>query len=302
MNRMICIRKKWNRYFRLALCLLAASLCIVAVPASSVSSAEVNPREELEVINRPVNVSGLTGLLVTTSPFTVPYKTIEFSLGALSEKSSRPDYSLNQLPSVTITAGVSERSEVTIGWSYVQKILTESGRQRGTGNPSLAWKYAVFPQDDSSSMPAVALIASIAGAGNNKDIDLNGILHWGAGIGLAIGREISLGDHIVALYADGQLVVHDLDEERARDRYGLLNAGLLVPISKNRNLQMIIEYNTAFDIDRITPQGGDYSALLYGLRLVTERFNLSLGSQFIHKQVDGFDNSNRIVATMSMKL
>jgi hypothetical protein len=296
MNRAICLRKKKDSSFFHTLYLLSASLCIVAIMASAGLS------EELEVINRPVNTTGLTGLLVTAGPFTIPYKTFEFSFGAISEKSSRPDYSLNQLPSLTVTAGVTEKSELSLGWSYVQKTLTESSRQRGAGNAVLSGKYAILPQDESSSMPAVALIASIAAGGDNKDINLNGIVHWGARIGLAAGREIEWGDHILALYADAQLAVNDLNSDRYRDRYGLLNVGLLVPISKNRNLQMIVEYNTAFDIDRTTPQGGDYSALLYGLRLVTERFNLSLGSQFIHKQVEGFDNSNGVIAMISIKM
>jgi len=276
--------------------LLSTSLLVVLLIAPAAGS------EELEMINRPVNTSGLTGLLATTGPFTMPYKTVEIGMAALSEKSTTPDYSLNQLPSVTVTAGLSEKSELMLGWSYVQRITTDSGRERGTGNPLIAWKYMLLPQVETSSLPSLALILGASGGGSSKEINLNGIDHWGARVGIAAGREITWGDHIVGIYADGQLVVHDLNNENQRDRYGLMNVGILFPISKYRNLQMMVEYTVSTGIDRITPQGGDYSAILYGLRLVTERFNLSIGSSFIRKQVEGFDNSNGVIGMMSFKL
>jgi hypothetical protein len=294
MNGQRNVRSKPDCPPRRALYQLLAVLVFIALLASPGRS------EELEMINRPVNISGLTGLLITTGPFTIPYKAVEVGIGAFSEKSTRPDYSLNQLPSVTVTTGLSERSEITIGWSYVQKVFAESRRERGTGNPTLAGKYTILPQAEESWVPAVALLLAASGGGD-KDINLNGIVHWGARVGLATGKEISFGDHVLGLYADGQLVVHDLNNDTLRDRYGLLNAGILFPISKNRNLQMLVEYSISTGIDRINAQGGDYSALLYGLRLVTERFNLSIGSQFIRKQVEGFENSNGVTAVTSLK-
>ncbi len=293
----------WTRNERVFRCslfgllsLLAISVCLTALMMQPVGA------EELDMVNRPVNVSGLTGLLVTTSPFILPLKTFEFSIGALSEKSNRPDYSLNELPSITLSAGVSENSELALKGSLVQETLADSTRERGTGNTELSWKYSLYPQLETSSVPAVAVMVSAVAAGSNKDLKLNGVLHWGARIGLSAGREISWGDYVLGLYADGQLIVHDLNNDQVRDRYGLMNAGLLLPISKYRNLQMILEYSLSNGIDRETQRGGDYSALLYGLRMVTERFNLSIGSQFVRKQVEGFNNTSRIIGIMSFKL
>ncbi len=179
--------------------------------------------------------------------------------------------------------------------------MLPGARERGTGNFNIGLKYTVLPQLESSWVPAVALFASGSTGADNKDIVLNGIIHWGARVGLAAGREINWGEHIIGIYGDAQLVVHDLNNENYRDRYGLFNAGLLFPVSKNRNLQMVVEYTFTTGIDRITAQGGDYSALLYGLRLVTERFNFSIGSQFIRKRVEGFDDSTGIIAVSSIK-
>jgi hypothetical protein len=47
--------------------------------------------------------------------------------------------------------------------------------------------------------------------------------------------------------------------------------------------------------------GGDYTGLTYGLRLVTERFNLTIGSQSLHKKLEGYDNSGRLIGLMSVK-
>jgi hypothetical protein len=43
---------------------------------------DVAVAEELEIVNRPVNTSGLTGLLMTTSPYTLAPGTVE--IGPLS--------------------------------------------------------------------------------------------------------------------------------------------------------------------------------------------------------------------------
>jgi hypothetical protein len=138
---------------------------------------------------------------------------------------------------------------------------------------------------------------------SDEEADIPGVAHWGTRFGLTAGREITLGDHVIGIYADGQMVLQDLSDARSRDRYGLMNAGLLFPISKYRNLQMLLEYTIATGVDRqLVIEGGDYSGVTSGLRLVTERFNLSIGTQFLRKRAEGFDNSTRIIGMMSFKI
>jgi len=49
-------------------------------------------------------------------------------------------------------------------------------------------------------------------------------------------------------------------------------------------------------------EGGDYTAATYGLRLLSEQFNLTIGTQFLRKRTEGYGNSGRVVGLMSMKL
>lgn len=62
-----------------------------------------------------------------------------------------------------------------------------------------------------------------------------------------------------------------------------------------------MEYSLVSGKDKISLNGGDYSALTYGLRLVSERFNLTIGTQFLRKQIEGYDNSGRVIGSLSMK-
>jgi hypothetical protein len=130
---------------------------------------------------------------------------------------------------------------------------------------------------------------------------MDSVAHWGARLGISAGTEIGWKDYIVAIYADGQVAGQDLTEARLRDLYGIFNAGLLFPISKYRNLQMFIEYSVITGKDRTSLTGGDHSALTYGLRLVSERFNLTIGTQSIRKKIEGLDDSGRVIGLISIK-
>jgi hypothetical protein len=258
--------------------------------------------EDLEMINRPVNTSGLTGLLFTTAPFTLSPRSVEIGVAALSENSTVPNYSVGELPAVSITAGIAQGMELALKGSFFHKTVKEGNKVRGTGDTELSYKWNFLPRTESSSFPALALIITGIAPTGSRDLNLvGGVAHWGTRFGLSAGREITWGDHVIGVYADGQMAVHDLSDQRFRDRYGILNAGLLLPISKYRNLQMLIEYNLVTGIDKISDEGGDYSAVTYGLRLVSEKFNLTIGTQFMHKKVPGFENSNRIVGMTSIK-
>jgi hypothetical protein len=273
---------------------------VLAFVTCFVFAANAAYAEELEMINRPVNLSGLTGLLYTTTPFTVPSNTVEISAAAISEKSTVPNYDINEMPSMAITVGFLDTMEFAVKSSYFHKSIQEGNKERGFGDTELSYKWTFLPQPD-RPLPAVAFILTGIAPTSDKEAGIAGVTHWGARSGLSIGREIIWGDHVIGLYADGQLVVHDLNDQNLRDKYGMANAGILFPVSKYRNLQMLMEYSLVNGIDRITPEGGDYSAITYGLRVVTERINLSIGTQFVHKLVEGFENSSRVIGMMSVK-
>ncbi len=281
----------WHRTFFV----LITALWTLAAPPS-LRAEEL----ELEMINRPVNLSGLTGLLFTTSPFTVPSGFAELSAAALSEKSTKPDYTLNEIP-FSITAGISNSMELTLKGAYLQRTTSDGIKKRGTGNTELTYKWNFLPQAASSSMPAIAVIVGGIAATSSIATQIDSIERWGARIGLSAGREAEWGDHIIGVYADASMIIHDLSDGAQRDRYGVFNAGLLFPISKYRNLQMMIEYSLVSGVDRITTVGGDQSSITYGLRLVNEKFNFTIGTEFIHKHEKDFDRSSRIIGMTSIK-
>ncbi len=97
------------------------------------------------------------------------------------------------------------------------------------------------------------------------------------------------------------MVGHDPTVEKNRNIYEIYNAGFLYPVSKHQNLQMFLEYNIVTGRELITLDGGDYTAFTYGIRLVSERFNLTIGSQFLKKSQLGYDNSGRVIGLLSMK-
>lgn len=81
----------------------------------------------------------------------------------------------------------------------------------------------------------------------------------------------------------------------------MANAGVLFPISKYRNLQMFFEYSIVHGKDFMTLSGDDYSSLNYGLRLISERLNITLGTQYLHKRSEMYDRVGRVGGTMSIK-
>ena len=257
--------------------------------------------EELEIVNRPVNTSGITGLIVTTSPFTLPPRTIEIGVMVLTENSLVPNYTATEYP-LTVSMGLSPRSEIALKSAFHYVNEDPDQISRGMGETELSYKWNFRPQTELSNIPGIALTLTGVFPTGDRAAGTNSIDHWGGRMGISIGSELIWEDHIVGIFADGQVAVQDLSDNELKDSYSLVNAGILFPISKYRNLQMIIEYNLRKGQDIVTIDGGDFSAVTYGLRLVNERFNFTFGTQFIHKSQEKYSDSNRMIGIISIKL
>jgi hypothetical protein len=257
--------------------------------------------EELEIINRPVNISGMTGLLITTSPLTLPPRTFEIGMAVLSEDSLTPKYTSTSYP-LTISLGLASNKELALKTQYVYRHEDPGIKSRGMGDTELSFKWNMHPQLENSYRPGIAVIVTGIFPTGDRDAGTNSVTHWGCRAGIALGSEITWEDQIIAVYADGQVALQDASDETQRDSYALLNAGFLVPISKYRNLQMLVEYNRRSGKDLVNIDDGDYNAVTFGMRLVNERFNLSFGTQFIQKTAEGYSNSSRILGNLSVKL
>ncbi len=264
----------------------------------------LSPAEDIELINRPVNTSGLTGLLFTTAPYTLASGVFEIGASVMSESSDVPDYTLTQYP-LTVTMGTSAHTELAVRFSYFnlkEGPTVTAPTERQAGNIELSYKWNFLYQEEGSPKPSISLILTgIAPVEKNSNTRINDVTHWGVRVGLSAGSEIGWKEHVLGIYGDIQLAGQDLTEERLREVYEIVNAGLLFPISKFRNLQMFIEYTLVNGKDKINIEGGDYSAITYGLRMVSERVNITLGTQFLRKSVEGFDNSNRVIGLISAK-
>jgi hypothetical protein len=284
---------------KLTIFIVLFNLCALTLLWSSVAVAE-----EIEIVNRPVNTSGLTGLLITSSPFTLTPGTVEIGASIQSENSIRPDFTITEYP-LSATIGISNSSELAFKSSYFTISEGPTGSNvitRKTGDIELSYKWTFMPKPEASLRPAVALIVTgIMPTDDNSDRKTNSVTHWGMRLGISVGTEINWKDHVLGIYADGQVAGQDLTDNKLKDLYGIMNAGLLFPISKYKNLQMLIEYSLITHKGMMTLSGRDYTALTYGLRLVTEQFNLTIGTQSLHKQIEGYDNSGRVIGLMSVK-
>lgn len=260
--------------------------------------------EAIDVVNHPVNTSGLTGLLFTTAPYTLNTGTVEVGVSLLSENSVKPDFSITQYP-LSVTVGLPHNAEFAVRSSYFsirEGPTSTTHAVRKTGDVNLFYKWNFLPPKEDSIRPAFALIlGGSLPTGKNTERKIDAVNHWGVRAGISGGTEISWKEHILGIYADAQAVGQDLTEKRINDLYGIYNVGLLLPISKYQNLQMFMEYSVVEGRKRIPLDGGNYSGLTYGLRLVSEQFNLTIGTQFLHKTTENYGNSDRTIAMLSMK-
>jgi hypothetical protein len=278
---------------------LTASILILLSILSGIALAE----EELEMINRPVNTLGLTGLLNTTSPFVQNSGTVEVGVGAISETSTKPDTATNEY-FMTVTVGLGRGTELSARGSYVKledKTVPPGTQDRGAGDGALSFKWNVLAQKEGSPVPALALFGTAVLPTGDSEAGTNSVLHWGGRLGMSVGREISWEDHVIAIYADASIAAQDLSNEEFRDSYHTVNAGFALPISKYRNLQLVVEYTIVSGRDVLFFDGPDYSAITTGIRLVTERFNLSMATEFVNREPEEYDNASRIVGVLSMK-
>lgn len=259
------------------------------------------PADELEMINRPVNSQGLTGLLFTTAPYTLPHRTFEIGASTLSERSFSPDYTVSSY-ALTITYGLTGRSEIALKSAYWYEEDAAKERTRGMGDSEIAYKWSFLGPREDSARPALSIISKVILPTGDRSSGMNSVENWGAGIGLAAGGEVFLEDYVMGYYADGMVLGQDLQKEKKHDKYLTANAGVLLPISKHRNLQMFLEYNLMRSKDAIFLNEVDFTAVTYGLRLVNSRYNLTFGSQFKHRNAPGYDNASRIIGMASIKL
>ncbi len=289
--------------------LLAIFFCSLLAFAHTAFSADWGYlRKEADdptlMVNRPVNIQGLTGLIVANSAYTQPKGGFTIGLSGLGENSSTPNYSIAQ-GIFTATYGASDRIEVGLrAKMIVEGLGSSSQRQTGAGDTDLLVKWRVTSQTD--ELPAVALGVGLILPTGDRDKGFSEAKHEGIRLMLIGAHEKEMpGGIVLGFYADGQVVLIDQLERRTgnpyNDRYGIVNAGILVPLTESNQLQVILEYNLVTGKSVLTLGEEDYTAITPGLRYVTPRFNFTAGVQFLNKNIGGYSNDERYIATISYR-
>lgn len=260
--------------------------------------------DPLGVVNRPVNVQGLTGLVITNSAYTQRKGSIVAGFSAMNEKSSVPDFNVTQ-GIATITAGIADRIEIGIrAGMMANKPGGSSSSKTGIGDTDILFKWRVSSQGD--SMPAIALGLAYTMPTGDEAKGFRTVKHEGIRLMLigATEQEI-VEDYLVGVYFEGQAVFIDKLEKSSSsnnaDAYGIVNAGLLLPLLESRRLQAIVEYQQVVKKDIPTLVDQNHTAFMPGLRYVTPDFSISAGMQFLSKDQKGYDNDKRYIGTISYR-
>jgi hypothetical protein len=254
------------------------------------------------IVNRPVNVQGLTGLLLTNSAYTQPKGNVTIGLSSIAENSKDPDFSV--IHGITsITVGVTDRFEVALrANAFGTNLGSTENRQFGFGDTDFLMKLRLTSQGD--TLPAIALGFGVTAPTGDEVKGFRGVQHQGLRLMLIGSSETEMPDDIVlGVYFEGQIVYNDSlpweDADSDSDRYGVLNAGLLLPLNANRNLQAIVEYSSVVKKNIPTIYEENHHAIMPALRFVTEKLNLSVGVQFYHRTDDAATNNRRYIGTLS---
>ena len=269
---------------------------------SYLEQADTTSDDPTSVVNRPVNVQGLTGLIITNSAYTQRKGRVVVGLSAIAENSSEPNFSMAR-GIATITAGVTDRIEVGAKAKVIASNMGSSDtREIGAGDTDLLFKWRLSSAGE--TMPAMALgLAYTIPTGDTEkgfsEVKREGIRFMVIG---ASEKEMP-GDYVLGVYFEGQMVFIDQLQRPAdtpyADKYGVINAGVLSPLDQNRRWQAIVEYNQVVKKDKESLYDENYIAIMPGLRYVTPNLNISLGVQFLNRDQEGAENSTRYVGTVS---
>lgn len=265
---------------------------------------ELYAEEAVLVINRPPNIQGLTGLMVMNSAFTRPAGTFAVAGSVMFEDSNKPDYRLIQTP-VALTFGITDTIEAGIKTKFIDyDRATPATSASGLGDTELAVKWRW--QTHSATTPELAIgLAGILPTGSDSK-GLNDVKNWGVKfMALATSETKIFTNSFLGLYLEAQAVFIDgfsADHTTStQDRYGVINAGVLLPVSANNRFQAIIELSDTIGKARYRTAlaEGNQSSITPALRYVTDTLSVTAGAQFLSKDAKKYEDTTRWIGTFS---
>jgi hypothetical protein len=242
--------------------------------------------------------------MVMNSAFTQPAGTLAVGGAVMFEDSNKPDYRIIQAP-VTLTFGITDMIEAGIKIKYVDyDIMTPKASEGGFGDSEVAVKWRWKTHSATSPELAIGLAGIIPTGSEPKG--LNDVTNWGAKFMVMASSETKIfTNSFLGLYLEAQAVYIDEGNTKTstQDRYGVINAGVLLPVSTNNRLQIMLELNdTLYKNNTKTALAeGDQLGITPALRYVTDSMCFTAGAQLLHKDTKGYEDTIRWIGTVSYR-
>lgn len=270
--------------------LLLLFLFVTCLPVTAVWSADSG------MVRIPPSVFGPSGLLFTQSADTLDSGEIAVGMSFAHEGSRTPDFTIDEL-STTLTLGLPGRIELSARAPYFVQVESSGFRDGGLSDVDLTIKWRFLEYDAEYNLPAFGLSVTYylpAGKENLRLVD-----SWGVKALIVSSAEVEVGaphGFLAGFYADGGIFLRDLNRP-SEEKYGLIDLGILIPVTESRRLQTILELNAVLKNE--IPSEGNYTAITGGLRYVSPRLSVTGGIQHRFKSEDRFDDTNRLLVQAS---
>ena len=270
---------------------------------SDLYSREIRAAQVIRVINRPPNIQGLTGLMVMNSAFTRPAGTLAVGGSFMFEDSNKPDYRIIQTP-ITLTIGITDSIEAGLKTKFVDyNRTTPKESAGGLGDSELAVKWRLKTHSATTPELAVGLAGIIPTGSNSKG--LNDVTNWGLKFMVLATSETKISTNsFLGIYLETQAVFIDGFSggysTNTQDRYGVINAGVLLPISTSNQWQAMLELNnTVKKRNSASAADSNQSGITPAIRYVTVTRSFTAGAQILRKDTKGYDDTVRWIGTFS---
>ncbi len=267
-------------------------------------SREKRAEQVVEAVNRPPNIQGLTGLLIMNSAFTRRVGTLAVAASALGEDSKTPNYSVIQVP-ITLTYGITDTLEAGVKAKYINYA---KNKEKGLGDSEVALKWRLNTHSTTFPELALGMVGMLPTGSDAKGTSkgINEVTDWGAKLmALASSETKILDNSFLGIYLEAQMVFIDGfsagTKTSTQDRYGVLNAGLLLPISANNRFQAMLELSDTIKKTMGTTAlaEGNQLGITPALRYVTDTLSITAGAQFLQKDTTGYKDTIRWTGTCS---
>ena len=272
------------------------------------------PPAKPKINNLPFNLSGLSGMMVTTSTRTLRPGSFEVGLGGLWENSYKPRYYRREatfLGTVGIPAGFEFGLRVPYVMTdlYVVRSFNVFGALEreykqdaiaGIGTVEGMFKWGFVEQH--LFLPAFAMGLGFMAPTGDYTREIGEVKYYGFKVLLAMGLEINdlpFTDYAFAIMADGVLVLRDvgIEDRDYEEKHGIVHGGFVFPLLSRNFLQLLTEYEGVLMMG--TTNKTDTHAMIGSLRFVTAHFNVTAGAKYTFKADPDFGEALGYVATFS---